>query len=287
MKGRDYTVENYAINLNNKDRASVRKSIKTYASDILETGGNRLKLIEAAILMVLMIIAVGGITAAVWIPISPLIEDFPIYGIIYEISVFIDYVLMFLFVFPLAYGMLTLAHRMCGADDTFVADAFYAYKRLMRTWLVMFISFVPWLIIVGAFIGAGRLMSYIKETLGIEALSGDLAFILKACVVLTAGIIIIGALVLAIRGFFFPGFAMRGDMNIRRALSAAFSASHRRMREIIAFVFSFTGWAALSICTLGVIFIMQMVPIYMTSYMIYCGEQIKKQTIEECDKGVI
>lgn len=251
---------------------SVHASVKAEARQLLNTEGNRIKLIEAAVFIALMMIAVGGITAAVWIPVAPLLEKFTyIYENLYEISVLIDYIIIFLFVFPAGYGMLTLSWRMVSGEDAPLADIFYAYRRLLKTWAVIIVSSVPAFIIGGSVWGAVRLMKYINGELAIISESESLALIINSCAVLTAGVIIAGALYLAVRGFFFPGFAMRGDMRVGKALSAAFMASRGRMREIVAFVFSFSGWAALSLLTLGVIFIMQLVPFYTTSYMIYCA----------------
>ncbi len=251
---------------------SVHASVKAEARQLLNPEGNRIKLIEASVFIALMIIAVGGITAAVWIPVAPLLEKFTyVNENLYEISVLIDYVLIFLFVFPAVYGMLTLSWRMASGEDSPLAEIFFAYRRLLKTWAVMIVSSVPALIIGGSVWGVVRLMKYINGEIVIISESESLALIINFCAVLTAGVIIAGALYIAVRGFFFPGLAMRGDMRVGKALSAAFMASRGRMREIIAFVFSFSGWAALSLLTLGVIFIMQLVPFYTMSYIIYCG----------------
>jgi hypothetical protein len=270
MKGRDY-MEDFFVPGGAGNR-SVHASVKAEARQQLIPEGNRIKLIESAVFIALMMVAVGGITAAVWIPVAPLLENFTfIYDYLYEISVLIDYAIIFFFVFPAGYGMLTLSHRMISGENAPLALIFYAYRRLFRTWAVMIVSLVPATIIGGSVFGAVRLMRYINEELAIVSASYSIALMINTCVVLTAGILIAGALYLAVRGFFFPGFAMRGDVKVGKSLSAAFMASRGRMREIIAFVFSFSGWAALSLLTLGVIFIMQFVPFYTTSYMIYCG----------------
>ncbi len=279
-------MEQYNVQYGGNRSASARESVKRNAREILEKNGNRLKLIEASILFALIMVAVGGISAAILMPLKPLLEKYPfIYGNLQYMSAMIDYAIIFFFGFPIGYGMLALAHRMYSGEKAITADVFCAYRKLPRTWGVMLLSNMPLFIIAGALSGAGWLKKYLIKELAIAAVSEDISYLMDLIVDMTAGVIIVGALYLAVRLFFFSGFAMRGDMKTGQALAASFKASHLRMWEIITFVLSFTGWAALSLATIGVIFFIQLVPFYTVSYMIFCSRSFNIATFSTKEKS--
>ncbi len=252
-------------------RAAVRAEIKARAREIIGRNGVRLTFIVAGILFMLMFVAVGTITAALWFPISPLFEGYPaIYDNLYDISVVIDYVIIFFLVLPAGLGILPLSDRICLDKSAPAADMLLSYRRLPRTWLVLMIALAPFLIIAGVSYSADWLIDNVVGELEIVRLSGEALFMISSSIKLTAAAISVGALALAARLFFFPGLAMRKDMSVGRALSASFSASRGKIFDICGFVLSFAGWAILSIATLGIVFIIHLAPYFITSYMIYC-----------------
>lgn len=251
------------------------KAAKDGARELLDSRENRLLLILAFLLFMMMTISVGTLTAVLWMPLLPLFEGFSWYDNLYEISLVIDYILMLLFTLPAALGALRMVHQMCRGERVGLTDVFYAYRHLPHTWAVTLILSLPALIIAGIWLVTPALLTYLKGA-GVEP---PAELVLRVCVIVAAALLSVGALVLALRTFFFPGLAMRGDMGIRQALMASFSASRGRMREIIRFVFSFSGWAALSLVTFGVFFLIQLAPHYTVSYMLYCD-----RATNDCDK---
>ena len=209
---------------------------KAGARELLDFGGSRLKLILAFLLFIMMTISVGTLTAVLWMPVLPFFEGFMLYEKLYDISLVIDYILMLLFTLPAALGALTLAHRMCRGEKAELSDIFYAYRHLPRTWAATLIMLLPALLVAAVWLATPALLSGLRET---AALTSTTLLLIRVCIILAATAFSAGALVLALRGFFFPGLVMRGDMSIKQALMASFSGSRGRMREIIAFIFSF------------------------------------------------
>ncbi len=252
-------------------RAAVRAEIKARARDIIGRNGVRLTFIVAVIFIMLMYIAVGTITKALWFPIAPLFERYlAIYNNLYDVSVVIDYVIIFFFVLPAGFGIFPLAHRMCSDGRVPAADMLLAYRRLPRTWLVSLITLAPLLIIAGVSYSADWLINNVVGELEIVRVSGEALWMISSSIKLTAAAISVGTLLLATRLFFFPGLAMLKDMSVGGALAASFSASRGKIIDIFGFVLSFAGWAILSIATLGIVFIIHLAPYFITSYMIYC-----------------
>ncbi|MGI6167933.1 MAG: hypothetical protein ACOYIA_07360 [Eubacteriales bacterium] len=242
------------------------QAAKADAHALLDKGGNRLNLILAYLLFIMMSVSVGTLTAVLWMPALPWLRGLPYYDKIYDISVVIDYILIFLFALPTTVlGALRMAHRMCLGEKADLSDIFYDYRYLPRTWVVLLIIFLPFLIIAGIWRVTPALLGYLKSAV---VYGGSILrfFVVPAAIALSAG-----ALYLALRWFFFPGIIMRGDMTVRQALEASFSASRGRMREITRFVLSFSGWAVFSLVSFGVIFIIHLAPYYTVSYMVYCN----------------
>ncbi|NLW73749.1 MAG: hypothetical protein GX057_02465 [Clostridiales bacterium] len=263
-------MEQYGFSYSYTATAPAPQAAKAEARELLDGGGNRLNLILDFLLFIMMSVSVGTLTAVLWMPALPWLRDLPYYYNIYDISVIIDYILIFLFVLPTALGALRMAHRMCSGERAGLTDIFYPYRRLPRTWVVSLIIFLPFLIIAGIWRATPALLDNLKGA----ALFGGA--ILRFFVVLAAISLGAGALYLALRWFFFPGLAMREDMTVRQALFASYSASRGRMCEIIKFIFSFWGWAALSLVSFGVIFIIHLAPYYTVSYMVYCNRMTDK-----------
>ena len=89
------------------------KAAKDGARELLDSRENRLLLILAFLLFMMMTISVGTLTAVLWMPLLPLFEGFSWYDNLYEISLVIDYILMLLFTLPAALGALRMVHQMC------------------------------------------------------------------------------------------------------------------------------------------------------------------------------
>lgn len=245
--------------------------IRASARELLYTPGCRMRLVTAQILVILFAIPVKTVIDALRSLMPPSLLEFDNE---YGVSQMLCIAVILLFAAPLLLGIKRLSYRQCRGEESYASDVFGAYRNLPRTWLVMLICLIPAVAGYAAVCVFVCFYNTVYQTALVE--NSVLWSVLIFLAMLTAGaVIMLGGVTLALRWYFFPSYAMRGDMSVGRALSASWRATRGRMREITAFLLGFSGWAALSVLSLGVLHILHTAPYYQTAYTLFADSAKK------------
>ena len=238
--------------------------LKRDSSEILARDSNRLSIIislSAAILFLIFALLVSTVFfETVWS--LPVVEA--LYNIWDKTAEGVSYLFTLTAVLPALLGVLTIAGKAVRGEEGRVAHAITAYRRPFRALAVFLIAAAP-----AALAAAGIRVTKLLCA-EIAALESEYAALLYISVFTICLAFFAASLFIFLRGFFFVGLAMRGDLSISRSLRISLNASRGRMRQIAAFILSFTGWAALSVLSIGVLFLLQLAPAFSVSYMLYC-----------------
>lgn len=247
--------------------AEIRRS----AADILAGDGNRLKIAIAVSVSLLFYALPMIIMNMLWNPVVYILISLGIgEGVAHVAAEFLYYLLPAAAVIPAFLGILMLAENMLRVGQPFTAVFLGGYVKIMKSLAVSIICAVPAMMAAAVYFLLDAVLHMLDSADFTGSFAG-LAALMYAAVFVLAAIIVVLAVIFSLRGFFFAGLAMRGDMGVTDALAASFRLSRGRMRQTVAFIFGFSGWAVLSLLSIGILFIIQLVPLFSVSYMIYCG----------------
>lgn len=238
---------------------------KRDASDILARDNNRLSLMISLAAAILPGVLALLLCSFLYAPAASLLEKYSLYN--EQIEKIMDGVCGLIIAvasYPALAGMLAAAGGAVRGEERVGRNAIAPCRRLFRTWSVGLISAIP----AGVAWGSAALTRTLFGLLS-DIETGWITLLYLA--VFALGLLMLAAaLILFLRGFFFAGLALRGDLSIPAALKLAFAASRGRMRQIAGYIFSFTGWAILSVISVGVLFVIELAPKFSVSYMLWC-----------------
>ena len=173
------------------------------------------------------------------------------------------YFIVFLVTAPVFWGLFRMACLMSKGEKAHISDVlwcFDGFPRLRRVYalsialmagfcLIVCLSLVLSSTLVGALVGAPLTEMTADQTIAVVAFAYVLIFVLLA---LSPRLVVLPAL-------FFDG----DDVSLSEAAALAKKAMRGRRREIVAFNFSFLPLVLLSILSLGILFFVYLLPLYM------------------------
>lgn len=182
-------------------------------------------------------------------------------------------VIWLLLVIPLAPGYLYLVMGMARGEERRLSDLFYAYTSFRaygRAWLSVLVP-AAWIAFIymaaSAMYYSGGVLEAVAEKMNVAQRYREMLLISSD--VLCVLVSVAGALLF---GYFLPGsfFLLDGmRTTVFEAYRRGFTTMRGHLAETVVFHLSFIGWLLLSVLTVGVLFVLFVVPYYLFSLTAY------------------
>ena len=258
-----------------------RREANARAHECFHTRGNSLTMIASILIPVIMFMYLQGLYAMVYI-ILP--SDMVSYADAIATAV------MLILTLPLLGGTMYIAQGLADGEERHVCDVFHAYTSLpsyFRAWVaillplcVLALTALVNVLIVDV---THAMCNIVSDS---EKWSIYIDMFLSAGDVFIAITTLIGVL---LSGYLFPlawlAYTTPG-MSLSRAISTSIRAARGHLGEILIFHLSFLGWLVLSVCTVGILLVLFVLPYYLLTAAFYISALCRDAADREAKNGL-
>lgn len=260
------------VNETKKSVSDERKLIKKKAKSILSDHNIRMKLIFSSLVCIATFMLTEIVKSSFFYALSysmPVIQA-------EQFALFLDITFAIprlLILSPLFIGYFSFATKLCAGSDPYFYELFVYYsspQTIFRTWAVGAVVMLPQILITA-------LISLIPYVFG-SLLESTSRPELKALFILMPIILEVGLFFLSILSIrlytVINAYVCGKDQSLLACISVALSSTRRSCFKIFAFIASFVPWIVLSLCTVGVLFVIFTIPYMTVAYNIYSSELV-------------
>ena len=248
------------------------KAIRKNAAGTLLADGNIYSMSLGASLCV-SATAIPIILGAVISSFSELAASEMLRGVFAVSSVIVPILFCVFLTIPVIGGFFDMSHRLHTERDVHVAVVFAPftslrrYFRTVRVWLALSLSFLLLLAITLAAVALTRISDGIFE-------GGIFFFYLARIAIGFAATVVFAAAVFFMVSFFLtPYFVCRG-FGARSAMIMSARATAKKRVRIWKYILGFSGMIALSLLSVGMLFVIYTLPVMMLAYFEYAEKMI-------------
>ena len=246
----------------NSEMRLERRNIKKRASALLGEGGNLLRLLCAF----LCSLAIVGTAMHLFESVCYFVfsEMIPIYMMVAEMM------MIFALALPLFMGLSRMAYRMCALGRTQIYDLLYYFekKRIADVYRVSLSVFFAVGVELALSFALGWLIAYAASGFGNKMIPDETYVLTLVFFLPISGML--PSLYILPNAFF-------GCGDVKKALAYSKRNDILSAKEIIGFNLSFIPLIILSVLSLGILFVVYTIPLYLVSLQLFVTEKANKK----------
>jgi len=258
-----------------------RREAKSRAHECFHTRGNCLTMIAAILIPMIMFMSLQGLYAMVYIalPETALAN-----------ADMIATVVMLILTLPLLGGTMYIAQGLADGEERHARDVFHAYtspSAYLRAWIV---TLLPLCILALTALVDVLIIDVTHAMCNIVSDSEKWSIYID--LFLSAGDVFIAITTLV--GVFFSGYLFpiawlaytAPGMSLSRVIRTSIRAARGHLGDILIFHLSFLGWLILSICTVGILLVLFVLPYYLLTAAFYISALCRDAADREAKNGL-
>ena len=254
--------------------SSERRSIKRMAKNIISDHSVRFKMIMASLICVTSFMLTQVIKDSLYYAISLRITSEYAYAFdLVFVTAFS--VLRLLILSPLFIGFFSLSVKLASGKNTDLQDIFIFYsdkKTLFNTWLVGAVVMLPQTVLFFLFFNVPDFCRMLVEKVTRPDLD---AWIIVFTIAIEIGILVLSLFSLRLYTVI-NAYVCGSGQGAWMCICAAVHSTQGNILNSLVFIVSFIPWILLSLCTVGVLFVIFTLPYMIVSYNFYSSHLIKE-----------